>query len=100
MFSVFISCSIANTALTHVKVLCKSAHMHCLDSAVHHTCVFPPPLSETSYKSRPNPVPFKHVGTDLSRTWICLPSQSGYCFEPLCLKLESFMSLILALSQH
>lgn len=66
---------------------CKSAHMSCLDSAAHHTCVFPPPLLETSYESRPNPVPFKHVGTDFSGTWICLPFQAGYCFEPLHLKL-------------
>lgn len=83
-----------------VKVLCKSAHLSCLDSAAHHTCAFPPLLLETNYESRPNPVPFKCVGTDFSGSWICLPTQAGYCFEPLCLKLESFMSLILSLSQH
>lgn len=61
MFSLFINCNIANTELTQVKVLCKSAHMSCLDSAAHHTCVFPPPLLETIYEPRPNPVPFMCV---------------------------------------
>lgn len=64
--------------------LCKSAHMSCLDSAP--VCCY--------LHFWPNPVPSKHVRTDCSGAWICLLSAAGYCFELLCLKLESFMSLI------
>lgn len=98
MFSLFIECNIANTEVTRVNMLCKRVvwiQLPVTTLVGSHLSAFGKQLWGQAKPCPPDS--FKHWlqwGLNLP------PSQAGYCFELLRSEPESFMSLILALSQH